>query len=244
MPSWRKLPRAEISVIIPTRNEEQALPGTFHNLLGQEGNFEVILVDGGSSDGTYEIAERWREVFRGSGRRLVVRVSEPGRAVQMNLGAEEAEGDVFLFLHADTQLPSSAQKNIRSALEEPRCVGGRFDISLDGEEWIYRLIGKLISLRSRMTRVATGDQAIFVRRKIFEDIGGFPDIPLMEDIAFSRVLKSKGSVACLKNKVVTSARRWKNEGIWRTILKMWALRLSFLAGISPLRLKRFYDDSR
>ena len=106
------------------------------------------------------------------------------------------------------------------------------------------MIGTLISFRSRVTRVATGDQAIFVRRKVFEDIGGFPDIPLMEDIAFSRVLKSKGKVACLKNNVVTSARRWKNEGIWRTILKMWALRLSFLAGISPLRLKRFYDDSR
>lgn len=115
---------------------------------------------------------------------------------------------------------------------------------LEGNHRIYGLIGALINLRSRLTKVATGDQAIFVRREVYEEIGGFPNLPLIEDIAFSRYLKKKGKVACLKSRVTTSTRRWEREGIWQTVLRMWALRLLYLAGVSPFRLKRFYGDAR
>lgn len=192
-------------------------------------------MDGGSSDCTRELAAQTEAVVLSSSR---------GRAEQMNQGARVAKGNVLLFLHADTRLPSSAMEDILAALKDPMCVGGRFDVRLDRRGWIFTLIGALINMRSRLTSVATGDQAIFVRRKIFEEVGGFPEIPLMEDIAFSRALKIKGRMACLRSQVVTSARRWEKEGVWRTILKMWALRLLFLAGISPFHLKRFYDSSR
>ena len=223
-----------LSIIIPVLDEERTIGSTLE-ALGSLVVEEVLVVDGGSTDGTREIVAHKHATL----------VSSPrGRAHQMNHGARLAKGDVLLFLHADTRLPPSATSDILSALEDPRCVGGRFDLRLDGERWIFWLIGNLISLRSRLTKVATGDQAIFVRRQVFEEIGGFPDIPLMEDIAFCRMLKKKGRVACLRSQVVTSSRRWGAEGVGRTILKMWVLRLLFLAGISPFRLKRFYGEAR
>lgn len=109
---------------------------------------------------------------------------------------------------------------------------------------MFRLIGTLMNVRSRVTKIATGDQAIFVRRGVFDEIGGFPDLPLMEDVAFSRLLKKRGRIACLRRHVVTSARRWEKAGVWRTILKMWTLRLLFFTGVSPLHFRRFYDDAR
>lgn len=199
------------------------------------GAFETIVVDGGSTDHTQKLVGQTNAVLT---------ISPPGRAEQMNQGAKLARGDVLLFLHADTRLPSSALADIRSALEDPQCVGGRFDIRLDGRGWMFTIIGFLISLRSRLTKVATGDQAIFVRREIFEALGGFPEIPLMEDLAFSRTLKKKGRVACLRSQVITSAGRWESEGVLRTIVKMWTLRLLFLAGFSPFWLKRYYSDAR
>ncbi|MCZ6623802.1 MAG: TIGR04283 family arsenosugar biosynthesis glycosyltransferase [Deltaproteobacteria bacterium] len=224
----------QISVIVPALNEEKTIASALEALrpLATE---EVIVVDGGSSDCTRELAAQTEAVVLSSSR---------GRAEQMNQGARVAKGNVLLFLHADTRLPSSAMGDILAALKDSRYVGGRFDVRLDRRGWIFTLIGALINMRSRLTSVATGDQAIFVRRKIFEEVGGFPEIPLMEDIAFSRALKIKGRMACLRSQVVTSARRWEKEGVWRTILKMWALRLLFLAGISPFHLKRFYDSSR
>jgi rSAM/selenodomain-associated transferase 2 len=223
-----------ITVVIPVLNEEKTIATTLSALMALAPD-EVIVVDGGSKDRTRAIVEQTNTLLLSSPR---------GRARQMNWGAKEANGDVILFLHADTRLPSSAMEDIRSALEDAQCVGGRFDVRLDRTEWFYRMIGTLISLRSRLTKVATGDQAFFVRRRIFEELGGFPDIPLMEDIAFFRMLKKKGRVSCLRSQVVTSARRWEKEGIWRTILRMWALRLLFLVGISSFRLKRFYGDAR
>jgi len=162
----------------------------------------------------------------------------------MNLGARQASGDVLLFLHADTRPPPTALVDIARALGDTRCVGGRFDVDLEGSHPMLKVVGELINLRSRLTWVGTGDQAIFVRRRVFERIGGYPDIPLMEDIALCRALKRVGDVACLRSRVVTSARRWERDGLWRTILRMWTLKFLYLAGVPPARLKQFYADTR
>jgi rSAM/selenodomain-associated transferase 2 len=223
-----------ISVIIPVLNEEKSITATLAELQRLKPD-ELILVDGGSSDETREVCQRFGVGFY---------PSRAGRAAQMNFGAQRSTGDVLLFLHADTRLPPSAFNDIRAALEDRRVVGGRFDLQLDDVRPMLKLIGFMISLRSRLSKVGTGDQAIFVRREIFQELGGYPDIPLMEDIAFSRALKRRGAVACLRSRVVTSARRWEADGIWRTILKMWTLKTLYLLGISPVRLKRFYGDTR
>jgi rSAM/selenodomain-associated transferase 2 len=223
-----------ISVIIPVLNEEKSIAATLQGLERLKPD-ELIVVDGGSSDGTREVCQRFGVELYATPR---------GRARQMNFGAQRGAGDVLLFLHADTQLPLSAFDDIRSALEDRRVVGGRFDLQLDAARPMLKLIGFMISLRSRISKVGTGDQAIFVRREIFAELGGYPDIPLMEDVAFSRSLKRRGVVACLRSRVVTSARRWEKEGLWGTILKMWLLKSLYLAGMSPARLKRYYGDTR
>ena len=223
-----------ISVVIPALNEEKSIATTLATLAPLKPH-ELIIVDGESSDRTVEIC---------NGLGATVLSSPRGRGLQMNHGALQATGDVLLFLHAGTRLPSSAFDDIFHALREHQCVGGRFDVKLDGGHWMFGVIGAMISLRSRLSRVATGDQAIFVRREIFGELGGFPNIPLMEDVAFSQALKRRGTIACLRSRVLTSARRWEKEGIWGTIFKMWTLKSLFLAGISPGRLKRYYGDTR
>jgi rSAM/selenodomain-associated transferase 2 len=223
-----------VSVIIPTLNEERNIRTTLE-ALKTIAPYEVIVADGGSTD-------RTREICHSLGVNVL---SVPcGRGRQMNEGARRAKGDVLLFLHADTRLPPTALDDVRKALTDPHYVGGRFDVKLDNNRWMLGFVGRLISLRSRLTKVATGDQAIFVRREVFERIGGYPDIPLMEDIALTRVLKRAGRIACLRSRVITSARRWEMEGVWRTVFKMWVLKLLYLSGVSPLRLKRFYSDGR
>ena len=223
-----------ISVIVPVLNEEKSIAATLEALLPLAPH-EIIIVDGGSSDRTREIAARFL---------VKVISSERGRARQMNRGARAASGDVLLFLHADTRLPATALKDIAAALNDPRYLGGRFDVELDGEHWLLPLVGRMISYRSRISKVGTGDQAIFVRREVFERMHGFQDIALMEDIAFCRTLKRLGEVACLRSCVVTSARRWEVDGVWRTIFRMWTLKLLYLGGVSPARLKQFYADTR
>ncbi len=223
-----------ISVILPVLNEENAVAPTLQAVSALRPH-EIIVVDGGSID-------RSREISAHFGARVVV--TGCGRGRQMNRGALEATGDVLLFLHADTRLPASALRDIAAALSESRYVGGRFDVELDSDRWLLKVVGFMISLRSRLSRVGTGDQALFVRREIFTELNGFPDIPLMEDIAFCRMLKRAGKVACLRSKVVTSARRWETDGVWRTIFRMWTLKLLYLAGVPPARLKRFYADTR
>ena len=223
-----------ISVVIPALNEEKTIAATLTALMALKPH-EVIVVDGGSSD-------RTREISAETGATVIT--AAPGRARQMNVGAQQATGDILLFLHADTRLPPAAFGAMGAALEDPRYLGGRFDVDLDGDHWMLKVVGAMINYRSRITKVGTGDQAIFVRREVFARVGGFPDIPLMEDIAFCRALKRLGGIACLRAKVVTSARRWESEGVWRTIINMWTLKFLYFAGVSPVKLKRFYAESR
>jgi rSAM/selenodomain-associated transferase 2 len=223
-----------ISVIIPVLNEARTVARTLEALIPLAPH-EIIVVDGGSTDRTAEICQQFG---------VKVMASARSRAWQMNSGAKAASGDILLFLHADTTLPHSGFDDIRLALGDSRYVGGRFDVELDGEHWMLNVIGAMINYRSRLSKVSTGDQAIFVRRFVFEQIGGYPDIPLMEDVAFGRTLRRTGEIACLKSRVMTSARRWEIDGVWRTILKMWALKLLYLAGVSPNRLKQYYADAR
>lgn len=223
-----------ISVIVPVLNEEKTIAATLRALAPLQ-PYETIVVDGGSQDRTRALAAEFT---------VKVIAAERGRARQMNRGAREASGEVLLFLHADTRLPATAFADIAVALGDRPYVGGRFDVALDGRHWMLPVVARLISYRSRVSKVGTGDQALFVRREVFQRMGGFPDIPLMEDIAFCRALKHLGPVACLRSRVVTSARRWEADGVWRTIIRMWTLKLLYLIGVSPLRLKRFYADTR
>jgi len=224
----------QISVIVPVLDEEKSIAATLDAVLALE-PYEVIVVDGGSSDRTREIAGAFPV-------RMII--SERGRAQQMNRGARQAAGEILLFLHADTRLPPSAFADIGSALAADRYAGGRFDVELTGSHWMLPVVGRMISYRSRLSGVSTGDQALFVRRDTFQRMGGFPEIALMEDIAFCRALKRHGAVACLRSRVITSGRRWEIEGVWRTILRMWILKLLYFAGVSPARLKQFYADTR
>ena len=167
-----------------------------------------------------------------------------GRARQMNEGAKASGGEVLIFLHADTQLPADAKRMIETTLADQRMVGGWFDVRFDRPSMWGTIISRMMSWRSRLSGIATGDQALFVRRHIFEQIGGFTDMPLMEDIDFSRRLKRKGATAALTATVTTSFRRWERHGPLRTILLMWALRFLYWIGISPHRLAKLYMTAR
>lgn len=228
-----------ISVVVPALNEERTLGTTLARALTL-GFDEVIVVDGGSHDGTWEVV-----AAAGAGEpRVRLFSAPPGRAVQMNAGAAASRGDVILFLHADTALPEGAREAIERALADPACAGGRFDVRFDRSTGLARLVSRMMNLRSRWTGIATGDQAIFVRRVVFDRLGGFPALPLMEDVEFSRRLKRAGRVAALPQQVVTSFRRWEACGPVRTILLMWLLRFLYWAGVSPVSLARFYAQVR
>lgn len=221
-----------LSIIVPALNEATGIEGCLERLqpLRQQG-VELILADGGSGDGTTELASP-----------LIDRaVSSPrGRALQMNAGANAASGDVLLFLHGDSQLPHGAARLILEGLRQTGRQWGRFDVRLSGSHPMLRLVGFLMNLRSRLTGVATGDQAMFMTRAAYRATGGFPAIALMEDIAMSARLKRVGQPLCLAAQVVTSSRRWESRGILRTILLMWRLRLSYFLGADPDRLARIY----
>jgi rSAM/selenodomain-associated transferase 2 len=225
-----------IAVIIPTLHEEKTLPGTLARLR-HPAFAEVLVVDGGSLDRTLAGIALAHPLTR-------VLNAPTGRARQMNAGAAAAKSELLLFLHADTLLPPTAAQDITDAMADTRFVGGRFDARLLPDRGLLWVVGRMMSWRSRLTGIATGDQAIFVRRKVFEDLGGFPDIPIMEDIAFCRRLKQAGQVAALPSCVLTSGRRWERHGAINTILLMWWLRLLFSLGVNPGRLKRMYDDAR
>ena len=224
--------RPILSIIIPTLNESSGIQETLQQLLPlRQRNVEIIVVDGGSSDNTIDLAEQFADT---------VITTEAGRAKQMNRGANIALGEYFLFLHADTQLPINASMCLINAFQRD-IIWGYFDIRLSGHHCLFRVIEKMINIRSRLSQIATGDQAIFVRRDQFKKMGGYPDIPLMEDIALSRSLKKVGAPCCFSERVITSSRRWERRGILRTILLMWFLRLKFFFGADPGRLTRWYQ---
>ena len=223
-----------VSVVIPTLNEAGSIARTLGRVR-QASACEIVVVDGGSEDGTPESVRAYADQL----------VSAPrGRARQMNAGARAANGEALLFLHADTIPPEQFSELIVEALADPEVVGGRFDVCVDAPGWLFRLIGSLMNIRSRLTGIATGDQGIFVRRAVFETIGGYPEWDIMEDLEFSRQLKRAGKIACLRAQVKTSARRWQRHGITKTILLMWGLRLCHFLGVSPAALKTFYADTR
>jgi len=221
-----------LSIIIPTLNEAEGIVATLESLgeLRRRGH-EVIVVDGGSGDGTAVLA-----------RDLADRVlaASAGRAGQMNAGARAARGDVFLFLHADSWLPVEAERLVLQGLAASGLAWGRFDVRIAGAHPLLRLVEALMNLRSRMTHICTGDQAIFVRREAFDAIGGFPCQELMEDIAISARLRRVSAPLCLRQRCLTSARRWESQGVLRTIVLMWWLRMQYALGATPARLARGY----
>ncbi|HZP35902.1 MAG TPA: TIGR04283 family arsenosugar biosynthesis glycosyltransferase [Methylomirabilota bacterium] len=221
-----------LTVVIPALDEAANLARLLPDLERACPGAEVLVVDGGSRDGTAKV------VAGRPGVRLVP--SARGRARQMNAGAAAASGDVLLFLHADTWLPDGAARAIEAALADPAVVGGRFDVRFDSQRPVMRMVAWFMNARSRATSICTGDQAIFVRRAVFEAVGGYADIPLMEDVELSRRLKARGRLAALRVRVTTSARKWEREGPLRTIGLMWTLRLLHFVGVAPARLHRWY----
>jgi len=222
-----------LSVVVPVLNEAETIAGQLQHLAPLRGRgVEIIVADGGSTDQTAARAKR------GADRVLV---APRGRARQMNAGAQAAAGEALLFLHADTRLPPDADDLVRDALS--RSLWGRFDVAIEGASPLLPLVARMMNARSRLTGIATGDQAIFVTREAFRRVGGFRDIPLMEDIVLSRDLKRLGPPACLPQRVTTSGRRWDRQGALRTILLMWRLRLAFALGADPHRLAAAYHGT-
>ena len=224
-----------VSIIIPVLNEEECIEGFLDHLLKFKRQAEIILVDGGSKDLTIEIASRFDDITIVSNGR--------GRARQMNAGAKVANEDILLFLHADTYLLENAINAVEEIIRDG-ADGGCFSLKIDSSRLPLRIACQLMNLRTKVTRVATGDQTIFVRRKIFDELGGYADMPLMEDLDFTRRLKKIGTFVELNLKVSTSARRWEKWGVYKTILLMWLLRILYYIGVPPEKLVEFYRDVR
>jgi len=222
------------SIIVPVLDEAAGIVASLEALaVVRDAGASVIVVDGGSRDATRALAARFAD-----------RVVEAprGRASQMNAGARESAADILVFLHADTTLPANALDAIAAGLARTGRAWGRFDATIAGADPLLEVVSLLINARSRLTGVATGDQAIFVRREAFEAVGGFPEIPLMEDVAISKLLLRRTRPLALEDRVVTSGRRWERHGTLRTIFLMWRLRLAYAFGADPRQLARRYDD--
>lgn len=221
----------DLSIIIPVLDEALGIVERLQSLqaLRTQG-VELIVADGGSTDGTAALAAPLADRILAAPR---------GRAAQMNAGAAAGRGRVLLFLHVDTTLPHNALQAVLASVDNG-ASWGRFDVRIDGRHPLLRVVEFMMNWRSRLSGMATGDQAIFVRREVFERVGAYPDLPLMEDIALSAALKRLGNPACLRETVITSARRWEVHGVLRTVLLMWWLRAAYFLGADPARLARRY----
>jgi rSAM/selenodomain-associated transferase 2 len=220
----------QLSIIIPVLNESAAISQNLEYLrtITQSITAELIVVDGGSTDNTVALSEVSADK---------VIQAEKGRAIQMNTGAQQASGQYLLFLHADTQLPKKGFSFLSEAKD-----WGFYPVRLSGPSWIYRIIGTLINLRSTWTKVATGDQCLFIEKGLFDRLGGFANIPLMEDVDMSKRLRQQGSPYIASCSVETSSRKWEQEGVIKTILLMWYLRFLYFIGVSPSYLvKKYYQ---
>ena len=222
---------ARLSIIMPVLDEGEGIAGALDALAELRAlGVEVIVVDGGSKDATVQRARL---------RADHVLLSPPGRALQMNAGAAKASGDVLLFLHADTRLPPEAERLVLDGLARSTHHWGRFDVMLPGGPH-FALVAALMNVRSRLTGIATGDQAIFVARDAFREAGGYPPIPLMEDVALCKALLKRSRPLCLRDKVTASPRRWHKHGFLRTTVLMWRLRVEYFLGADPAELARRY----
>jgi rSAM/selenodomain-associated transferase 2 len=219
-----------LTIVLPVLNEAAIIVGALKALAPLRGRgAEIIVADGGSTDGTPNLATPFAD--------RVIAVPR-GRGAPLNAGAALGTGDTLLFLHADTILPDDADRLIAAALAQR--AWGRFDLRIAGRHRLLAVVARMINWRSRLTGVASGDQAIFVTREAFLAVGGFPDLPLMEDIALSRKLKRLCRPFCVAVPVITSGRRWEQNGIWRTIVLMWRLRLAYYLGAEPAHLALRY----
>ncbi len=225
--------RATVSVILPVLNEEGSINEIISHLLELRsfGNSEIIVVDGDLKGGTIS------SISEGG---IITAIAGAGRSRQMNHGASLASGEILLFLHADTFLPPDALSRIRTAMDGP-FVAGAFSLGIRSERSLFRITEKYVALRTHLTRIPFGDQAIFIRKSYFDEIGGFSDTPLMEDIDIMKRIRRRGhDIAIIPDKVMTSARRWEREGILRCTLRNWALQLSYALGVKAERLARWY----
>lgn len=222
-----------LSIIIPMRNEAAEIAATLSALAPlRKSGAQVIVVDGGSTDTSATLAAPLADV---------VLHSAPGRASQMNCGAAAANGEVLLFLHADTRLPEHADQLILQGLERSSAADwGRFDVQIQGQSRVLKVVAAMINWRSRTFGIATGDQAIFIRRSLFQAIGGFPQQALMEDIEICTRLKKHSPPLCLRQQVQTSGRRWDTRGVWRTIFLMWRLRFLYWIGVPADKIAKAY----
>ena len=227
-----------ISVVVPTFNEGERVGFLVEHLAEIKGIREIVIVDASNEP----VSKDYLRALEALPRVLVVRADHRGRAVQMNQGAKACQGDTLLFLHCDSILPVSAAAEISSALQQKRW--GRFDVRLDADGIRFRVIEAMIQLRSRVTNIATGDQSIFMGRQFFEQIGGYAEIPLMEDIELSKRIGKSYPPALITEAVTTSSRRWVKDGTVKTILLMWKLRMLYWLGVDPNKLANMYRNAR
>ena len=220
----------KISIIIPTFNEEKNIQSHLKYLKNLNGSFELIVVDGYSGDRTVELAKPITKVF----------FSERGRGRQMNVGAKEASGNVLWFVHADCYPHPDSFTAIQQSLENPEIVGGGFEYNLDHEGWMLRFSEFMSNRKNHLLQLVYGDMGIFVRHETFERIGGYKEIPLMEDMEFCKDLKTLGKIVILPQRINTSARRWMEEGIYKNMVRNWMLQIAWKWGASPEFLSKFY----